>query len=833
MRKSAPNTQQPNTQQSDTQQSATNAYACNQYTPSAGRRFRWHRTLVMAATLLVLMFAAATQHVATVNAADVTEREVLDSIERAKRFLIQAQEGDGGWSWAGNAQHRIGVTALATLAMLSAGSSPDSAEMKAALTFLRNQEVPTETYDSALMLMALAAAKAGPRDRPRIAAIVQLLERGQIRNQVAGGMWDYNPNGGDNALGDRSNSQFAVLALKEAQDSGVPVSQETLAWTRRDWVGRQLPDGGWAYRVGNNASTGTMTVAGIASLVITETMLHDPDEDLNPDGTPNCCNDGVRDKSLERGLKWLGDRFSVRHAPSSGQGHLLYYMYGLERAGRLSGRRFFGEGNNRHDWYREGAEFLVSKQHELRGSWVGEGLGESDPVIATSLSLLFLSKGLAPVLVTKLETSGGADWNVHPNEIRNLTHHITTLNRWPRLLNWQVMNLQDATAAELQLSPISYITGRNRFRLNQAEVETLREYISNGGFVFAVAGCNSADFDAGLRQLVRDLYPGGEGQLRRLPPEHAVYRAEYPLDPATVELWGVEVGCRTSLIYSPNDIGCLWDKWTPFALPGRKPETSAMITKAMQIGVNVAAYAAGREPLSSLAAQQQVVQKTGDDKTAIARGFLEVAKIRHSGGWDAAPLALRNLLSALNTTIGKGVNTTPRDLTLVDPDIYRYPMLYMHGRYAFSLSEPEADRLRDYLANGGVLFADSCCSSPQFDKSFRAAMAQVLPDKPLERVPVDHLLFSQELGFDLKRVRRRDVIGDGAAAGGGGGIESAVQAVEPYLEGIAVEGRYVVIYSKYDISCALEQQAAVSCPGYVHEDAVKIAVNAVLYALQQ
>ena len=53
------------------------------------------------------------------------------------------------------------------------------------------------------------------------------------------------------------------------------------------------------------------------------------------------------------------------------------------------------------------------------------------------------------------------------------------------------------------------------------------------------------------------------------------------------------------------------------------------------------------------------------------------------------------------------------------------------------------------------------------------------------------------------------------------------------LEGIEIDGRYVVIYSKYDISCALEHQASLSCDGYVEADAAKLAMNIVLYAMQQ
>jgi len=62
---------------------------------------------------------------------------------------------------------------------------------------------------------------------------------------------------------------------------------------------------------------------------------------------------------------------------------------------------------------------------------------------------------------------------------------------------------------------------------------------------------------------------------------------------------------------------------------------------------------------------------------------------------------------------------------------------------------------------------------------------------------------------------------------------TSIRSVEPFLEGIEIDGRFVVIYSKYDISCALERQASVACAGYMHEDAVRLAVNIILYAMIQ
>ena len=56
---------------------------------------------------------------------------------------------------------------------------------------------------------------------------------------------------------------------------------------------------------------------------------------------------------------------------------------------------------------------------------------------------------------------------------------------------------------------------------------------------------------------------------------------------------------------------------------------------------------------------------------------------------------------------------------------------------------------------------------------------------------------------------------------------------KPLLEGVEIEGRLAVVFSPYDLSCALENQASLECKGYVREDAARIGANILLYALQQ
>ena len=105
-----------------------------------------------------------------------------------------------------------------------------------------------------------------------------------------------------------------------------------------------------------------MTCAGIASLVIVGAAL---DSLENSNDQIQCCgSENLNQDRIDRGLNWLGRNFSVTSNPVYGQHH-LYYMYALERVGRLTGQRFIGQ----HDWYREGAAHLLLLQAVPVGSF--------------------------------------------------------------------------------------------------------------------------------------------------------------------------------------------------------------------------------------------------------------------------------------------------------------------------------------------------------------------------------------------------------------------------------------------------------------------------------
>jgi hypothetical protein len=772
----------------------------------------------------------------SLRAADGLKQEaVAKSIEAGRKYLVSRQAPDGSWGRGGFSEmYPTGLTALATLALLNVGMTPQDAPIQRALEFLRSKQTPDKTYEAGLQLMVYAAAKDEKRDRARMLSIVRKLEEGQSTRGEHPGAFTYqlSPN---NSGGDHSNTQYAVLGLREAAFAGIPTSHKNWELTRKHWSTTQSPDGGWGYGADGGGSSGAMTVAGIASLVMADSVLPD-DSDVGPDGLPNCCRDEARNEALERGLNWLRNHFAVGHNPA-GSG-VLYYLYGLERAGRLSGQRYFGN----HDWFREGAAFLINGQDRGDGHWHNpEGIGEQDPIVGTSFALLFLSKGMAPVLINKLKFGPAAeknakgivveDWNRHRHDVHNLTDMISGMPKWPKLVTWQIVEmdkaLKGAGVADLMQAPVLFMSGKETPELGDPEVELLREYINAGGFLFAVGNCNGAGFDDGFRELIKRMYPNGEAELKKLSPEHPIFRSEFLLSEAQVNLWGVDFGCRTAIVYSPDDISCGWNKWCVSEPPNRRPELKGFISKSTHIGVNVVAYATGREPPDKLKQAELAQQAAQRDR--IEAGLLQIVQLRHTGGWDTAPHALRNILVALNETAGLAAATKPRILAASDPNLFNYPIAYMHGRHKFEMTRAERERLRQFLDNGCVLFADACCTSVPFDKSFRELSASLYPDKPLARIPVTHELYSSTLGHDLRTVRRRGA----DQTGGRGVINNAVISGEPLLEGIEVDGRYVVIYSKYDISCALERQSAIACEGYVSEDATKLAVNIIQYFMLQ
>jgi hypothetical protein len=505
---------------------------------------------------------------------------------------------------------------------------------------------------------------------------------------------------------------------------------------------------------------------------------------------------------LQFGIDWLAHNFQVGQNVGAGQQWKFYYLYGLERAGRLAGIRFFGP----HDWYRMGAEELVHDQNKLSGFWQG-ALVEQDKVLSTSFALLFLAKGRAPVLINKLRHLPANDWNNDPDDVRNLVGVVS--RDWNHLLTWQVVDPAVATLQELLQAPIIFFNGHKAPEFSQIARQNLREFVEQGGFLFAEACCSDPEFDRGFKQLMIQVFPEQEYQLRPLPEEHPVWRARHLLTPDTHPLWGIEHGCRTVVIYSPKDLSCYWNQLES------APANNVAVVKAVKVGQNVIDYATGREmPADKLTIREVHNFKADSPK----RGALRIAKLKHGGDWNIAPQAIPNLMDALSKPpLGIDVVISQRELFPRDPNLIYYPLIYIHGRAGLSFDKEDLQALRQHLdPEAGTIFADAACGSAAFDASFRRFVAELLPENPLVPIPHDDELYTTKVGFDLSKVQYTK------AAGGGRDF--------PQLEGVKINGHWAIIYSKYDIGCALERHTGLDCKGYTNESALAIAHNIVIYS---
>ena len=160
--------------------------------------------------LAAVIAAAPTARLAA-QEPSLTAEQVRDSIRQGIDYLLNEQSGRG--TWDDMTEYPGGVTALCTLALLNAGVEPNHPKIQKSLAYLRTLQ-PEKTYTVALQTMALCEGEP-VRDLALIQKNAQWLSRVQITQGPRKGSWSYPL--GEGVGGDNSNSQFAVLALHEAE----------------------------------------------------------------------------------------------------------------------------------------------------------------------------------------------------------------------------------------------------------------------------------------------------------------------------------------------------------------------------------------------------------------------------------------------------------------------------------------------------------------------------------------------------------------------------------------------------------------------------------------
>ena len=208
---------------------------------------------------------------------------------------------------------------------------------------------------------------------------------------------------------------------------------------------------------------------------------------------------------------------------------MFYYLYALERVGRLSGRRFIGD----HDWYREGADYLIGSQDEFHRFWSNVGPMENSNV-ATSFALLFLSKGndrwLPEGSSTKVRVR-------KPSGTSTRMDYASSCGMLKRLGPGSCLADDRCKCSELEdllQAPVLVMSGTEAFQLTAQVAELLKEYVDQGGCILFEAeggdACGDASgFERSVNQLCQNWFEGAG--LERLPPGHPIWSAQHKVDP--------------------------------------------------------------------------------------------------------------------------------------------------------------------------------------------------------------------------------------------------------------------------------------------------------------
>jgi hypothetical protein len=702
----------------------------------------------------------------------VTPEQVEASLKKGVEILKKQLKGMR-FNGAGN----TGYLTLCVMALINSGvSAEDPAVAEAIKHIVKNAKFSTMenyqgVYNAGLINMLLGMLK-----DPKYKSDAESMAIRLKGYQSSDGGW-----------GDFSRTQFALLGLKAASDLGVTVDPKVFTSAQNHLISNQHADGGWGYSHKAGTSYGSMTAAGITGMFI-----------VNEQAAKNSkvCGANPSSPALQKGLDWLGENFTVMGNPKGSSWH-YYYLYALERIGALTGQKFIGG----KDWYREGAAFLITQQI-ANGQWNG-----NEP-LATEFALLFLGKGNTPVVLQKLQY--GEDWNPDPYDVKDLVAQASSDLKTP--MTTQVVDTT-VTLTDLAQAPVLYLQGRKTFEFSPTLREAIRGFVENGGFIIASACCGGEGFDRSFRAEMKILYP--DALFEPLPEDHDIYSLKHKIvEKKAFMLEGLNTGCRTAIFYAPHDICCAWS-----GCRGCLDKLGVNSEDAKKLGVNLLAYAVGFQKLHK---KLESVDAAGVKKETpgAKRNALIIGQLYHSGDWNPDPASLANLTQTLQSQTGMKGDVGKRMASIGSDDLGDYALLYLTGHRKFQYTATQIQELRAYLDRGGFLLADPCCGKPDFDAAFRKLCEDLYPQKKLTRLNLDHVIFQEP--YAIKNVTYKPT------------VKALFPTVgsEPFLEGItAPDGRLQIVYSRFNFGCELHGHSCANCIGLKSEDAYKIAVNSVLYAL--
>jgi hypothetical protein len=753
----------------------------------------------------VLILLVAVLPIPSARAA--TPEQVDEAIKKAINY-IYSQQSSGNWEVVPSRSKDDpanvegyqwgGLSSLATCALLYARESPQDPRIKEALDFLLKAEIKgIYALGFRCQVWQMTSNVPGVKQKA-FEDFKHLLEAVHKRgSSEAGvplkGMFPYAFDKGK-PIGekwyDHSVSQYGVLAMWALNQMGIEVPADYWATTETVWREHQNDDGGWSYQFREREPTSTpaMTAAGLATLFITQDYVHSM-EGLS-------CTGNVKDKHLERALRWMSANFKKVEGN-------YYALYGVERVGVASGYKYFGD----QDWYQYGADFLVRTQHE-DGSWgAEEGRDNAKKIPNTGFGLMFLVRGRAPVLMNKLDyavdTAGDkpkpGSWNQRPREVANITRWIG--KQVEKDLNWQIVNLT-AKAEELHDAPILWISGREPLNFTEEQQGKLRQFVEGGGLILGHADCGNKAFAESFKKLGSKLFPY---EFKELPEGHAIYtnqqyhRKIWKRAPSVL---GLGNGARELMLLIPTaDPG---KGWQTQAFGGNEREPLA------QLMADIFLYSVDKKNLRNKG--ETYIVTPGPSP---ATKNVKVARIEYAGNWNPEPGGWRRLGAVMHNQ--HETDLAVESVKLGSGKLTGFPVAHLTGTTKFALGAKEEAELKKFVEDGGTLIVDATGGAGEFAAVAEGILTKMLGAKAFNVLKGDSEIFngaSDTPGAIEYRQFAKKVLGN---------IKT------PRLR-MATAGKGRVFLSQEDLSVGLVGQPVDGIHGYEPKTATAIVANIVLTA---
>jgi hypothetical protein len=206
---------------------------------------------------------------------------------------------------------------------------------------------------------------------------------------------------------------------------------------------------------------------------------------------------------------------------------------------------------------------------------------------------------------------------------------------------------------------------------------------------------------------------------------------------------------------------------------------------------------------------------------------------RRGGGGSWAtdyPKADCQFITVIKRLAGLDIYYDSNAIALDDPNLRRYPFLYMLEVGRLDLSESEATGLRSYLDAGGFLVIDDFWGTYEW-AGFERGIRRVFPDEPIVEIPLDHDLF--KAFYTIDKIVQVPNVRNAEAVARGFGVTYEDDGVVPHVRGIfGDDGRLLVLINwNTDMGDAWEWAEDPLYPLEFSTFAFEMGVNMILYSM--